>query len=110
MKSILGMSAATLLPGIVAAALLGAPVRADVVTEWNKTTGALVANDVGNNPRLRTLAMPRLGCNACPRLCRIKGQIARSANKSFIYDSPYRRKGGKLAQSRRLPVSIQAEG
>ena len=31
--------------------------RADVVTDWNTITGALVANDVGNNPRLRTLAM-----------------------------------------------------
>src|SRR5262245_4387997 len=31
--------------------------RADVVTDWNATTNALVANDVGNNPRLRTLAM-----------------------------------------------------
>jgi hypothetical protein len=57
MKSVSGVSAATLLPGIIAAALLGAPAHADVVTEWNMTTGALVANDVGNNPRLRTLAM-----------------------------------------------------
>jgi hypothetical protein len=31
--------------------------RADVVTDWNVTTNALVANDVGNNPKLRTLAM-----------------------------------------------------
>jgi hypothetical protein len=31
--------------------------RADVVTDWNATTNALVANDVGNNPRLRTLAL-----------------------------------------------------
>jgi hypothetical protein len=31
--------------------------RADVVTDWNATTNKLVANDVGNNPRLRTLAM-----------------------------------------------------
>jgi PAP2 superfamily len=31
--------------------------RADVVTDWNVTANALVANDVGNNPRLRTLAM-----------------------------------------------------
>ena len=31
--------------------------RADVVTDWNATTNALVANDVGNNPKLRTLAM-----------------------------------------------------
>jgi hypothetical protein len=46
-----------LLPGIVAAALLVAPARADVVTDWNVTTNALVAKDVGNNPKLRTLAM-----------------------------------------------------
>ena len=32
-------------------------VHADVVTDWNVTANALVANDVGNNPRLRTLAM-----------------------------------------------------
>jgi len=47
----------TLLPGIVAAALSVAAARADVVTDWNVTTNALVANDVGNNPKLRTLAM-----------------------------------------------------
>src|SRR5687767_5931597 len=46
-----------LLPGIIAAALWVAPACADVVTDWNVTTNALVANDVGNNPRLRTLAM-----------------------------------------------------
>ena len=57
MKSVLKMPAATLLPGIVAAALSVAPARADVVTDWNMITNALVANDVGNNPRLRTLAM-----------------------------------------------------
>jgi hypothetical protein len=51
------MPAAVLLPGIVAAALWVAPVCADVVTDWNVTANALVANDVGNNPRLRTLAM-----------------------------------------------------
>jgi hypothetical protein len=49
--------AVVLLPGIVAAALWVAPACADVVTDWNATTNALVANDVGNNPRLRTLAM-----------------------------------------------------
>ena len=49
--------ASTLLPGIVAAALLVAPARADVITDWNVTTNALVAKDVGNNPKLRTLAM-----------------------------------------------------
>src|SRR5262247_3944232 len=56
MKSGLSSSAA-LLPGIVAAALLVAPAHADVVTDWNVTTNALVANDVGNNRKLRTLAM-----------------------------------------------------
>jgi hypothetical protein len=56
MKSGLRSSAA-LLPGIVAAALLVAPARADVVTDWNVIANALVAKDVGNNPKLRTLAM-----------------------------------------------------
>jgi hypothetical protein len=56
MKSGLSSSAA-LLPGIVAAALLVAPARADVVTDWNVIANALVAKDVGNNPKLRTLAM-----------------------------------------------------
>ena len=36
---------------------MGAPARADVVTDWNVTANALVANDVNGNPRLRTLAM-----------------------------------------------------
>lgn len=57
MKSVLELSAAPLLPGIVAAALLVAPARADVVTDWNVITNAMVAKDVGNNPKLRTLAM-----------------------------------------------------
>jgi hypothetical protein len=48
---------ATLLPGMIAAALLATPTRADVVTDWNALTNALVANDVGNNPKLRTLAL-----------------------------------------------------
>jgi hypothetical protein len=48
---------ATLLPGMIAAALLATPTRADVVTDWNALTNALVANDVGNNPKLRTLAI-----------------------------------------------------
>ena len=56
MKSGLSLSAA-LLPGIVAAALLAASARADVVTDWNVIANALVAKDVGNNPKLRTLAM-----------------------------------------------------
>ena len=57
MKSALRSPAAMLLLGIVAAALSVAPARADVVTDWNTITNALVSNDVGNNPRLRTLAM-----------------------------------------------------
>jgi hypothetical protein len=57
MKSVLRLPAAILLPGIVAAALSVVPVRADVVTDWNIITSSLVSNDVGNNPRLRTLAM-----------------------------------------------------
>src|SRR5262249_27923560 len=56
MKSGLSSSAA-LLPGIVAAALLAASARADVVTDWNVIANALVAKDVGNNPKLRPLAM-----------------------------------------------------
>ena len=48
---------AALLTGVVAAGLLVASARADVVTDWNALTNALVANDVGNNPKLRTLAM-----------------------------------------------------
>ena len=51
------MLSSALLLGVVAVALSVAPARADVVTDWNMITGALVANDVGNNPRLRTLAM-----------------------------------------------------
>ena len=38
------------LPGIVAAALLVASARADVVTDWNVTTNALVAKDVATIP------------------------------------------------------------
>src|SRR5687767_2614619 len=52
MKSVSKVLATALLAGMVAAA-----ARADVVTDWNATTNALVADDVGNNPRLRTLAM-----------------------------------------------------
>jgi len=55
MKSTLSSSA--LLSGMVATALLVAPARADVVTDWNMTTNDLVAKDIGNNPKLRTLAM-----------------------------------------------------
>jgi hypothetical protein len=54
MKSTLSSSA--LLSGMVAIALLAAPARADV-TDWNMTTNDLVAKDIGNNPKLRTLAM-----------------------------------------------------
>ena len=57
MKPVLKFPAATMLLGIVAAGLLVAPARADVVTDWNTITNTLVSNDVGNNPRLRTLAM-----------------------------------------------------
>ena len=55
MKSTLSSSA--LLSGMVATALLVAPAGADVVTDWNMTTNDLVAKDIGNNPKLRTLAM-----------------------------------------------------
>jgi len=57
MRAIPRTPVALLLPGIVAAALWVAPACADVVTDWNATTTALVANDVGNNPKYRTLAM-----------------------------------------------------
>jgi hypothetical protein len=48
--------AAALLAGMVGAGSVS-PARADVITEWNAITNGLVSNDVGNNPRLRTLAM-----------------------------------------------------
>lgn len=57
MKAIQRTPATVLLPSIVVAALWVAPACADVVTDWNATTSALVASDDGNNPRLRTLAM-----------------------------------------------------
>ena len=57
MNAISRIAAAVLSSGMVVAALWVAPAGADVVTEWNATTNTLVANDVGNNPRLRTLAM-----------------------------------------------------
>jgi hypothetical protein len=57
MRAIPRTPLAVLLPGIVAAALWVAPACADVVTDWNVTANALVANDLGNNPKLRTLAM-----------------------------------------------------
>src|SRR5262245_6401705 len=56
MRSILKLPAPTWLLGIVAAALLVAPARPDVITDWNGIANALVAKDVGNNPKLRTLA------------------------------------------------------
>jgi hypothetical protein len=50
--------AAALLPGIIAAVLFGAPARADVVTDWNVTANEVMTTEnVGNNPRARTLAM-----------------------------------------------------
>jgi hypothetical protein len=58
MRAIPRTPLAVLLPGIVAAALwVASPACADVVTDWNATTTTLVANDHGNNPKLRTLAM-----------------------------------------------------
>ena len=66
MKSVLGLPAA-LLPGIVAAALLVAPARADVVTDWNVIANTLVAKDVGNNPKLRTLAMVHVAMSDAPK-------------------------------------------
>jgi hypothetical protein len=57
MKTATRMSSAGLLLAIVATALSVAPARADVVTDWNIVTNGLVSNDIGNNPRLRTLAM-----------------------------------------------------
>jgi hypothetical protein len=56
MKSVSKILPAALLAGMVAAASV-APARADVITDWNAATNGLVANDVGNNPRFRTLAM-----------------------------------------------------
>ena len=58
MKSVWKLRAATLLPGIVAAALYAMPARADLVTDWNMTALAVMsAENVGNNPTTRTLAM-----------------------------------------------------
>ncbi len=57
MKSVLELLAVTLLPGLVAAALLGAPARADVVTDWNVLANTLVAVEATNPPKLRTLAI-----------------------------------------------------
>jgi hypothetical protein len=58
MRSLSRLKAAIMLPGIVAAALLVAPARADVVTDWNIIANDLMsAANVGNNPRLRNLAM-----------------------------------------------------
>ncbi len=50
--------AAALLTGMVAVALLPVPARADVVTDWNVTANTVMrAENVGNNPWLRNLAM-----------------------------------------------------
>jgi hypothetical protein len=58
MKSMLRLPAALLLPNMVAAALWVAPARADVVTDWNVTANTVMtAENVGNNPRSRNLAM-----------------------------------------------------
>src|SRR5262245_46727294 len=57
MKATPGIPAALLLPSMIAAVVWVAPARADVVTHWNAVATALVADDVGNNPKLRTLAM-----------------------------------------------------
>jgi hypothetical protein len=57
MKPSPGIPVTLLLPGIIAIALWVAPARADVVTDWNVTANALVASDVGNNRKFRTLAM-----------------------------------------------------
>ena len=48
MRAIPRTPVAVLLPVIVAAALWVAPACADVVTDWNVTANALVANDVGS--------------------------------------------------------------
>ena len=48
MRAIPRTPVAVLLPGIVAPALWVAPACADVVTDWNVTANALVANDVGS--------------------------------------------------------------
>ena len=58
MKAVLQPPAATLLPGIIAAALLIGPARADVIVDWNVTANEVLRTEnVGNNPSLRTLAM-----------------------------------------------------
>jgi PAP2 superfamily len=58
MHTVSKLPAATLLPGLVAAAVLIAPARADVVTDWNMTAAEIMrAGSVGNNPTLRSLAM-----------------------------------------------------
>jgi PAP2 superfamily len=58
MKSVLKLPAAALLAGTVGAALAVATARADVVTDWNVTANEVMTTEnVGNNPRLRTLAM-----------------------------------------------------
>jgi hypothetical protein len=58
MESALRTRAVTMLPSIVAVALLAAPARADVITDWNVTANTVMTTEnVGNNPRLRNLAM-----------------------------------------------------
>lgn len=57
MKPASKILAATFLSSVATAALSAAPARADVITDWNVLTNVLVANDVGNNPKLRTLGI-----------------------------------------------------
>ena len=59
-KLIFRSRAAVFVPGIVAAALVIAPARADVVTDWNVTALKVLATanpSPSNNARARTLAM-----------------------------------------------------
>jgi hypothetical protein len=49
---------AGLLVGMIATALSFAPAKADVISDWNVTANSVMtAENVGNNPRLRNLAM-----------------------------------------------------
>lgn len=52
------MPRAALLSGMIAVALVTSPARADLVTDWNIAANeVMTAENTGNNPRLRTLAM-----------------------------------------------------
>jgi hypothetical protein len=49
---------AALLSGMIASALMAGPARADLVTDWNVIAyEVMTAENTGNNPRLRSLAM-----------------------------------------------------